>query len=149
MRERRTRTSWSVRRWLFGGGFVVMMAAQWSGVAPAAGPDGAVGGQGAAAEAMELGEWGQPKGQYLLREGKKLEVEVGAFRIEGGRLRFYPRDLKVQLTVLENSASGEVVRTHEQGGEGTVWEVSGTITEFREANYILISKASARAETAE
>jgi len=76
-----------------------------------------------------------------LREGLKLEEEVGEFRDAGGRITFYPSNQKITLTVLENLALERVYAELEQRLERRRWSVSGVVTEYRGGNYLLITRA--------
>ncbi len=75
-----------------------------------------------------------------LREGVRLENTLGTFKSTGGRITFYPADTTPPLHALENLALERVWRLQDVS-QGRQWSVSGVVTEFRGANYLLITKA--------
>lgn len=74
-----------------------------------------------------------------VREGSKLVQQVGEFHQAGERISFYVDGSKDSLVVLENLALERISRDLEQGTRK--WSVTGTITEFRGSNYLLIERA--------
>lgn len=78
-----------------------------------------------------------------LREGELLEVR-GKLELAGDRAVFYPGDEKNGLRVLENLALERITQVLSESRESREWIVSGTITEYRGVNYILIHKAVQR-----
>ena len=76
-----------------------------------------------------------------LREGAKLIDVTGSFQFSGDRVAFSPQGTSDSLRVLENLALERVSRLLTEGRGAPVWVVSGTITEFRGANYLLLTKA--------
>jgi len=85
---------------------------------------------------------GPTKPADRLREGTRLTDELGVFQSSGDRVAFLPGGVnKDSYRVLENLALQRVgVALDEGRGQGQ-WLVSGIITEFRGANYLLITKA--------
>ena len=84
---------------------------------------------------------GTRRTQRRLRQGTELSKVQGQFRLAGDRVSFYPGEMEVkEITVLENLALERVISLV---GEGTrhEWVVSGTITEFRGKNYLLLTRA--------
>jgi hypothetical protein len=81
---------------------------------------------------------------HRLREGEVLEV-TGKLELAGDRAIFYPAGEKNGLRVLENLALERVTQVLSESRDERQWIVSGTITEYRGANYILIHKAVQRA----
>jgi hypothetical protein len=71
---------------------------------------------------------------------------AGEFQSTGDRILFQPRDRKSGLLVLENLALERVARALEEIREPGLWSVSGTVTEFRGANYLLITRAVLKAK---
>jgi hypothetical protein len=77
-----------------------------------------------------------------IREGTRLIDEVGTFQSVGDRVSFLPGGNKEALRVLENLALERIDRTlGESGNQQRPWIISGVITEFKGANYLLVSKA--------
>jgi hypothetical protein len=76
----------------------------------------------------------------LLREGQSVEL-VGRLELSGDRATFFPIDKQPPLRVLENLALERVTRILGESTGEHQWLVSGVITEYRGANYLLISKA--------
>ena len=77
-----------------------------------------------------------------LREGTRLTDELGTFQLSGDRIAFVPGGgAKDSLRVLENLALQRIsFALDDSHGQGQ-WLVSGIITEYRGANYLLITKA--------
>jgi hypothetical protein len=76
-----------------------------------------------------------------LREGAVLVDVPGYFKTLGERTVFYPLEHNVGYTGLENLSLERVASMLNENLDQMVWSVSGTITEFRGANFILVSKA--------
>ena len=79
-----------------------------------------------------------------IREGEKVEF-VGALELSGDRAVFYPQDGGEPLRLLENLALERVTRLLRETHAERQWLVSGEITEYRGANYLLLHKAVQRA----
>lgn len=88
-----------------------------------------------------------PTSAERLREGSVLKDLPGTFQSAGDRISFCPSDREAALPVLENLALERVSGMLENAG-GRVWSVSGTVTEFRGRNYLLISRAVVRTQRA-
>ena len=88
-------------------------------------------------------------GSLRLREGEVIEA-TGRLELSGDRAIFYPKGEKASLRVLENLALERITRVLSESRDEREWVISGTVTEYRGANYILIHKAvqRARKETA-
>jgi hypothetical protein len=76
-----------------------------------------------------------------LREGSKIIDEIGEFQITADRINFYLQGEKRAIRVLENLSLERVARTLEDDPAPRLWNVSGTVTEFRGENYLLITRA--------
>jgi hypothetical protein len=76
-----------------------------------------------------------------LREGTQIEDQVGTFKITGDRATFYTDDGQHRYVGLENLNLARVVRAVSDEPEPRQWSVSGTITEYRGSNYLLITRA--------
>lgn len=81
-----------------------------------------------------------------IREGEVVEF-VGALELSGDRAVFYPQDGGEPLRLLENLALERVTRLLRETHAERQWLVSGEITEYRGANYLLLHKAVQRAVT--
>ena len=66
---------------------------------------------------------------------------VGTFSSTGDRIMFYSTADKRRFGALENLNLERVGRIVAESTEPLEWNVSGTITEFQGANYLLISRA--------
>lgn len=75
-----------------------------------------------------------------LRQGAELVDCEGDFRVVGDRVVFFSADGKLRLTGLENQALERVARVL-ANWPATAWKVSGTITEYRGGNYLLLRRA--------
>jgi hypothetical protein len=84
-----------------------------------------------------------------LREGTRLSDELGSFSRVGERVSFAPGGNREALRCLENLQLERVARAIEESQGQRQWVVSGTITEFRGANYLLITKAVIRLQEGE
>lgn len=90
-------------------------------------------------EAVEAKEAAEPR--FQVREGGKLKGSIGEFMRFGDRIRFTIADANKKLTVLENLAAERVSDELEGARTSRRWRVSGTVTEFKGGNFLLISKA--------
>jgi hypothetical protein len=86
---------------------------------------------------------GAAKAADRQREGTRLTDERGAFQTSGDRIAFQPTGGgKDSYRVLENLALQRIsFALDDSRGQGQ-WLVSGIITEYRGANYLLITKAN-------
>ena len=83
-----------------------------------------------------------------MREGTSIKNIAGTFRVTGDRIAFCPEDGTDALPVVENLALERVWRMLEEMGNRP-WSVSGTLTEYRGGNYLLIERAVVRGGNAE
>jgi len=83
------------------------------------------------------------KATERLRENTKLIDVIGTFQSAGGDSISFARDGgKDSFRVLENLALQRVSQNLEDNrGGAQKWVVSGTVTEFRGANFLLVTKA--------
>jgi hypothetical protein len=85
---------------------------------------------------------GTAKQSERLREGTKLVDVVGSFQSAGGdSISFSREGGKESFRVLENLALQRVGQALENSLNAKHWVVSGIITEYRGANYLLLTKA--------
>ena len=83
-----------------------------------------------------------PKSSERLREGTKLIDVTGTFQAVGSdNISFLATGNKESYRVLQNLALQRVSQSLEDNRAQRQWIVSGTITEFRGANYLLVTKA--------
>jgi hypothetical protein len=88
------------------------------------------------------GQLGAAKTNERLREGTKLTDVVGSFQSAGGdSISFSREGGKESFRVLENLALQRVGQALENNLNARHWVISGVITEFRGANYLLLTKA--------
>lgn len=83
-------------------------------------------------------------GPLRVREGEIIELQ-GKLELSGDRAIFHPQDAELPLRVLENLALERITRVLSESRDDRDWIVSGMVTEYRGANYILIHKAIQRA----
>ncbi len=76
-----------------------------------------------------------------VREGSDIANLSGHFRMTGDRVTFFTADGKGRFVGLENLNLQRIVQEIEDDPDTTKWIVSGTITEFRGANYLLVRQA--------
>ena len=84
------------------------------------------------------------------REGSKLMELHGRFQLSGDRVIFVPNEAAegVSYPVLENLALERVLDNLNESRTERLWTISGTLTEFRNANHLLLSKAVIQATEA-
>jgi hypothetical protein len=78
------------------------------------------------------------------REGTKLVDIGGSFRITGDRVTFFSTDGKSRFACLENLNSERIARMVSESPESLEWVIQGTVTEFRQENYLLVTQAVLR-----
>jgi hypothetical protein len=79
-----------------------------------------------------------------LREGARLTDIRGRFEFAGERLIFYRADDNEALPPLENLALERISQMVQDSQTRLEWIVSGTITEYRGGNFLLVTKAVVR-----
>jgi len=75
------------------------------------------------------------------REGTTLVDVPGHFKLTGDRATFFPTGSDAHYTGLENLNLERIATSISDIPEQLPWLVSGTITEYRGANYLLVTKA--------
>ena len=75
------------------------------------------------------------------REGTRLIDVGGRFELAGDRVTFHPASSRESYRLLENLALERVGQVLSESRAKQEWTVSGTLTEFRGANYLLLTKA--------
>lgn len=96
---------------------------------------------GTAAPVTDLDQSAQEleKKKNRLREGAKVVDASGTFEWVGDRLSFRGDSEEISLKLLENRMMERVVQTQENSTGELVWIVTGTITEYRGSNFLLLS----------
>ena len=92
-----------------------------------------------------IASMGTAKPAERLREGTRLIDEVGTFQNVGDRIAFVPGD-KDSYRVLENLQLQRIGQSLDGARGQQLWVVSGVITEFCGANYLLVTKASIQSQ---
>jgi hypothetical protein len=75
------------------------------------------------------------------REGTTLVDVPGYFKLTGDRATFFPSRGDVHYLALENLNLERIAIAISDIPEQLPWIVSGTVTEYRGANYLLVTKA--------
>jgi len=75
------------------------------------------------------------------REGTRVTDVGGRFEVAGDRVTFFPAGGRESYRLLENLALERVAQVLSESRARQEWTVSGTLTEFRGANYLLLTKA--------
>ena len=76
----------------------------------------------------------------LAREGTEFHNQLGTFRMTGDRAIFTTADNQ-QIRGLENLNLARIVNTIVDSPDSLTWSVSGVLTEYQGANYLLVTKA--------
>jgi len=79
-----------------------------------------------------------------LREGTRISDVSGSFQFSGDRASFHPDgkgDKGESFRVLENLALERIISELGRARGTLQWTVSGTVTEFKNANFLLVTKA--------
>ncbi len=76
------------------------------------------------------------------REGVEIVEQAGAFKVTGDRVLFVTAgEPSRSFVVLENLSLERIAREMDEGAETAEWTVSGSVTEFKGANYLIITHA--------
>jgi hypothetical protein len=127
---------------LVGCGLAALAAAAWlTSLPPAAGGEDGPAAPATGAKARSTVQPGASKPGQRAREGSLLGDETGSFEFVGERIIFVPAGGRESLRVLENLALERIVRELGDARDQRNWVVSGVLTEFKGANYLLVTKA--------
>ena len=96
---------------------------------------------GGSEEKREMAELADVKQEKRLREGTVLNDVVGEFQLTGDRITFFPSESKNAVRCLENLSLERILQYTKEQNDQKMWIVSGTITEYRDSNYLLIRRA--------
>jgi hypothetical protein len=100
------------------------------------------------AERNEAGLDAGDKAKLRRREGGKLTDQRGRIERRGERYVFLAENSTLHYIVLENLMLERVATVLDESAGGQLnWNVSGTITEFRGSNYILLQRAVVKSAT--
>ena len=80
-----------------------------------------------------------------LREGSRLVEVPGEFHDTGDRIIFQPSEMSTSFQTLENLALERISRALDTPTP-RLWSVTGTVTEFRNANYLFVTRAVLKAK---
>lgn len=87
--------------------------------------------------------------QRRYREGTRLTDRIGYFQVTGDRVAFYSQQDDRRFPALENLALERVARVvGESSSDAMQWSVSGILTEYRGENYLLVTRAILKSESA-
>ena len=87
------------------------------------------------------------QGDRRMREGTEIVGQLGYFRLTGDRVTFFTDDGKGRFVVLENLNLERIARTITDNPEQLQWSVTGTITEYRGANFLFLRRAALKSRT--
>jgi hypothetical protein len=87
----------------------------------------------------------QPKNR--LREGTELADLAGSFHVTGDRVTFSAANNVGRFVCLENLNLERIVRAVTDNPDQSLWNVSGKVTEYQGANYLLIERASFKSDS--
>jgi hypothetical protein len=75
-----------------------------------------------------------------LREGTEIREVLGQFIQVDGRFEFVSVDGVYRLRMLENLALERASRKVDESAQSVAWSVSGIVTEYQGANYLLVKR---------
>lgn len=84
---------------------------------------------------------GDPASRTRLREGSEFDSLRGSFRVAENRILFFPSQGGSRYIALENLNLERIACEIESNPTQLEWAISGTVTEFRSTNYLLIRRA--------
>jgi hypothetical protein len=82
-----------------------------------------------------------------VREGSLLET-TGYFKVSGDRALFTTADGNCRYTGLENLNLERVAIAVSESPDPLLWNVTGTVTEYRGTNYLLVTRALLKSKPA-
>jgi len=103
--------------------------------------EGSAGAERAAAPAPAASSSRPAKPELRAREGSEIVSQPGAFSSVGDRIVFVTADGRQRYTALENLCLERVARAIADTPERLQWSVTGVVTEYRSANYVLLRRA--------
>jgi hypothetical protein len=88
-----------------------------------------------------------PEKTAPVRENAELAEKAGQFVIDGGRVIFIAADTQSRFIVLENLTLQSVADGIAGNTARQTWAVSGKVTEYQGANYLLLTRVQLQPET--
>jgi len=82
-----------------------------------------------------------------LREGTVINDQLGHFRMAGDRVTFFTEDGEGRFVVLENLNLERIARVIADNPDKLQWSVTGMITEYGGANFMLLRRATLKNQT--
>ncbi len=82
-----------------------------------------------------------PQANLRVREGTEIVDQLGYFQISGDRVVFFTADGQRRFAGLENLQLERIARVVADTPQPLQWGVTGTITEYRGANFLLVRRA--------
>ena len=123
-------------------GLATLAAAAWlASLHPAKAAEDGASAPAAGAKARSTLQPCASKPGQRAREGSLVSDETGSFEFVGERIIFVPAGGRESLRVLENLALERIVRELGDARDQRNWVVSGVLTEFKGANYLLVTRS--------
>jgi len=101
---------------------------------------------GPAARAQEMSLAHSASEGKRLREGSTINDQLGRFEMRGDRIVFCPENTEQSYCCLENLNLARVYKAVTETPDELQWVVSGTLTEFNNVNYLLLSRVARKAQ---
>jgi len=79
--------------------------------------------------------------RHQIREGTEVVDRLGYFRATGDRMTFFSEDGKDRYVALENLSLERIAQAVADNPTQLQWSITGTVTEYRGSNFILIRRA--------
>ncbi|MBN2477143.1 MAG: hypothetical protein JXB62_21220 [Pirellulales bacterium] len=76
-----------------------------------------------------------------IREGTEIVDQTGHFQMAGDRVVFFTEDGQGGYVALENLNLERIAQAIAENPEKLQWSVTGTMTEYRGANYLFVRRA--------
>ena len=95
----------------------------------------------ATANSANMAQSPRSQAVHRMREGTEVVDQLGYFRVTGDRVTFFTEDGKGRLVALENLNLDRVARAVADNPDSLQWIVTGTITEYRGANFLFVRRA--------
>ena len=89
----------------------------------------------------DTGAVGNPARERRIREGSEIVDQLGSFRMTGDRVTFFTADGQGRYVALENLNLERIARVVTEQSDRLTWSVTGTMTEYRGANYLFVRRA--------
>lgn len=123
-------------------GLATLAAAAWLAILPPAkAAEAGAAAPAAGAKARSTVQPGASNPGQRAREGSLVSDETGSFEFVGERIIFVPAGGRESLRVLENLALERIVRELGDARDQRNWVISGVLTEFKGANYLLVTRS--------